>query len=54
MTFITYVFPKLRTQENVVRGKSKNSRLRGPLDTQLRKRARALIQYQWQHLYPTH
>ena len=54
MTLITYVFPKLRTPENVVKYMSKKSRFRGPLDRQLGKRAQTLIQYQRQHLYTIH
>ena len=44
MTLIAYVFPKLPKTKDVLRQKSKRSRLRGPMDIRHGKRAEALIQ----------
>ena len=44
MTLIGYVFPKLPTTKDVVRQKSRRSRLRGPIDIRHGKLAEALIQ----------
>ena len=44
MTLIAYVFPKLPTTNDMLRSKSKLSRLRGPLDRRHGKQSEALIQ----------
>ena len=44
MILIAYVFTKLPSTKDVLRQMSKNSRLRGPLDTRHGKRAENLIQ----------
>ena len=54
MTLIAYVFPQLRTPEDVVREMSKKSRLRGSLNREHSKRAETLIQSQRQQLYHIH
>ena len=54
MTFIGYVFPKLRTPKHVLTNMSKKSRLRWPLDRQHGKRAATLIQSQRQLLCHIH
>ena len=43
MTLIAYVFPKLPTTKDMLRQKSKRSRLRGPIDIRQGKLAEALI-----------
>ena len=50
MTVIAYVFLNIRTRKEVVRYMSKKSCFRGSLDRQHGKRAKTLIQSQWQHL----
>ena len=44
MTLIAYVFPKLPTMKDMLRQKSKRSRLRGPIDIQHGKLAEAQTQ----------
>ena len=51
MNLIAYVFPKLRTPNDVLRSMSKKSCLKGSLDWQHGKPAKALIQSQGDHLY---
>ena len=43
MTLIAYLFPKLRTPENVARYMSKNSHFQGPFDRQHCKRIQTLL-----------
>ena len=50
MTLIAYVFPKLRTANNMVRKMSKNSRFRTPFDKQHGKRSQTLLKSARQHL----
>ena len=51
MTFIADLFPKLRTQRNVVRYLSKKSRFKGPFDRQHGKRVQTLLRSEPQHRY---
>ena len=51
MTLIAYLFPKLRTPENMVRYMSKKSRLKGPFDTEHGKLVQTLLQSGEQHCY---
>ena len=51
MTLIADLFPKLRTPENVVRYRSKKSRLKGPFDRQHGKRVQTLLRSERQHGY---
>ena len=51
MTFIAYLFPKLRTPKNVVRFLSKKSRFKGPFDRQHGKRVQTLLQSEPQDRY---
>ena len=51
MTFIAYLFPKLRTPKNVVRYMSKKSRFKGPFDRQHSKRAQTLLRSKPQQRY---
>ena len=51
MTLIAYLFPKLRTPENIVRYMSKKSRFKGPIDKQHGKRVQTLLQSGQQHCY---
>ena len=51
MTLIAYLFPKLRTPENVVRYMSKKSRLKGPFDRKDGKRIQQLFRSGQQNIY---
>ena len=51
MTLIADVYPKLRTQKNLVRSMSKKSRLKGSFRKQHGKRAQTLLKFAWQHIY---
>ena len=51
MTLIAYLFPKLRTAENVARYMYKKSRLKGPSDRQHDKRIQTLLRAGQQHCY---
>ena len=51
MTLIAYLFPKLRTPENVARYKYKKSRFKGPSDRQHDKRIQTLLRSGQQHCY---
>ena len=51
MTLIAYLFPKLRTPENVVRYMSKKFRSKGPFDRQHGQRVQTLLQSERQHRY---
>ena len=51
MTLIPEVFPKLRTQENMVTLISKKSRFEESFGKQHGKRAQTLLKFAWQHLY---
>ena len=51
MTLIAEVFPKLRTQKNLVRSMPKTSSLEGSFGKQHGKRAQTLLKFAWQHLY---
>ena len=51
MTLIADVYPKLRTQKNLVRSMSKKSRFKGSFGKQHGKRAQTLLKFAWQHLY---
>ena len=51
MTLIADVFPKLRTQKNLVRSMPKKSSLEGSFGKQHGKRAQTLLKFAWQHLY---
>ena len=51
MTLIADLFPKSRTQENVIRYMSKKSRFKGPFDRQHGKRVQTLLQSERQHSY---
>ena len=51
MTLIADLFPKSRTQENVIRYMSKKSRFKGPFDRQHGKRVLTLLQSERQHSY---
>ena len=49
MTLIAYLFPKLRTPQNVAR--YKKSRFKGPFDRQHDKRIQTLLRSGQQHCY---
>ena len=51
MTFITDLFPKIRTPKNVVRYLSEKSRFKGPFDKQQGKRVQMLLQSESQNGY---
>ena len=51
MTLRAYLFPKLRTQENVARYMSKKSRFKGPFDRQPGKGIQTLLRSGQQHCY---
>ena len=51
MTLIAYLFPELRTPENVVRYMSKKSRLKGPFDREHGKLVQTLLQSGDQRCY---
>ena len=51
MTLIADLFPKLRTQKNVLRYMSKKPRLKGPFDRQHGKRVQTLLRSDPQHRY---
>ena len=51
MTLIAYLFPKLRTPENVARYMSKKSRFKGPSDREHGKRIQTLLRSGQQHFY---
>ena len=51
MILIADLFPKLRTQKNVVRYMSKNSRFKVPSDRQHGKRVQTLLRSEPQHRY---
>ena len=50
LTLIADVFPKLRTQKNLVRSMPKKSSLKGSFGKQHGKRAQTLLKFAWQHL----
>ena len=51
MTLIAYLFPKLRTPENVGSYMYKKSRFKGPFDRQHDKRIQTLLRSGQQHCY---
>ena len=51
MTLIADVFPKFRTQKNLVRSMPKKSRFKGSFKKQHRKCAQTLLKCEGQHLY---
>ena len=51
MTLIAYLFPKLRTPENVVRYMYKKSHFQGPFDRQHGKQIQPLLQSGQQYCY---
>ena len=51
VTLIPDVFPKLRTQKNLVRSMPKKSRFKGSFRKQHGKRVQTLLKFAWQHLY---
>ena len=51
MTLIAYLFPKLRTPENVARYMYKKSHFQGPFDRQHGKRIQTLFRSGQQHCY---
>ena len=51
MTLIADVFPKLRTQKNLVRSMPKKSRFKGSFKKQHGKCAQTLFKFAWQKLY---
>ena len=51
MTLIPDVFPKLRTQKNLVRSMPKISRFKGSFKKQHGKCAQTLLKFAWQNLY---
>ena len=51
MTLIADVFPKLRTQKNLVRSMPKKSRFKGSFKKQHGKCAQTLLKFAWQKLY---
>ena len=51
MTLIAYLFPKLRTPENVARYMSKKSHFQGPFDRQHGKGIQTLLRSGQQHCY---
>ena len=51
MTLIADVFPKLRTQKNLVRSMPKKSRFKGSFEKQHGKCAQTLFKFAWQNLY---
>ena len=51
MSLIADLFPKLRTQKNVVRYMSKKTRFKGPFERQHGKRVQTLCRSDPQHRY---
>ena len=51
MTLIARIFPKFRTPKNMVGSISKRSRFYGSFGNQHGKRAKTLLQFEWQDLY---
>ena len=51
LTLIADVFPKLRTQKNLVRSMPKKSNFKGSFAKQHGKQAQALLKFAWQDLY---
>ena len=51
MTLRAYLFPKLRTPENVARDISKKLRFKGPFETQHGKQIQTLLRSGQQHCY---
>ena len=51
VTLIADVFPKLRTQKNLVRSMPKKSRFKGSFKKQHGKSAQTLFKFAWQNLY---
>ena len=51
MTLRPYLFPKLRTPQNVARYMSKKSHFKGPFDKQYDKRIQTLLRSGQQHCY---
>ena len=51
MTLIAYLFPKLRTPENVARYMSKKSCFKGPFDREHGKRIQTLLRSRQKHCY---
>ena len=51
MTLIAYLFPKLRTPENVARYISKKPRFKRPFETQHGKQIQTLLRSGQQHCY---
>ena len=51
MTLRAYLFPKLRTAENVARYMYKKSCFKGPFDRQHEKRIQTLLRSGQQHCY---
>ena len=51
MTLRAYLFPKLRTAENVARYMYKKSNFKGPFDRQHGKRIQTLLRSGQQHCY---
>ena len=51
MTFIAFLFPKLRTPKNLVRYMSKKSRFKGLFDRQHGKRVQTLLRSEPEHRY---
>ena len=51
MTLIADIFPKLRTQKNLVRSMPKKSRFKGSFKKQHGKCAQTLLKFAWQNLY---
>ena len=51
MNLIADVFPKLRTQKNLVRSMPKKSRFKGSFKKQHGKCAQTLLKFAWQNLY---
>ena len=51
VTLIADVFPKLRTQKNLVRSMPKKSRFKGSFRKQHGKRVQTLLKCQWELLY---
>ena len=54
MTLVADVFPKLRTQKNLVRSMPKKSRFKGSFKKQHGKCAQTLFKFAWQKLYHTY
>ena len=51
MTVTADVFPKLRTQKNLLKSMPKKSRFKGSFKKQHGKCAQTLLKFGWQHLY---